>query len=65
MITFYSTHCPKCTILEKKLKEKNIQYVENNDAQTMLSLGFTQVPILDVDGVIYDFNGAIKWIQTM
>ena len=25
-ITFYSTHCPKCVVLEKKLKEKNIDY---------------------------------------
>ena len=64
MVILYSTHCPKCTILEKKLEEKSVKYVEINDSQLMIEKGFTQVPMLEVDGQIFDFNGAIKWITT-
>ena len=31
MIKMYSTHCPKCKILETKLKQKNIEYEECTD----------------------------------
>ena len=31
MVTLYSTHCPRCLVLEKKLKQKNISYQEVND----------------------------------
>lgn len=64
MVIFYSTHCPKCTILEKKLKDKGIEYEEINDKQIMIDKGFMQVPMLEVDGQIFDFNGAIRWIAT-
>ena len=30
-VILYSTHCPKCCVLEKKLKQKNISYDEVND----------------------------------
>lgn len=29
-ITLYSTGCPKCKVLKKKLEEKGIKYTENN-----------------------------------
>ena len=64
MVIFYSTHCPKCTILEKKLKDNGIEYTEINDPKIMLDKGFLQVPMLEVDGQIFDFNGAIRWIAT-
>lgn len=61
-IILYSTHCPKCNILEKKLKEKNISYTEVNDVDEMLNKGFTEMPMLEVNGHIFDFVGAIKWV---
>ena len=62
-IILYSTHCPKCTILEKKLKDKGVIYDEVNDVDTMIGLGFTEVPVLVVDGKIMGFSEAIKWIM--
>ena len=62
MIILYSTHCPKCNILEKKLKEKNIDYIENNNTDEMIAKGFMEVPMLEIDGVIMNFGKAIKWI---
>ena len=35
-IILYSTHCPRCNVLEKKLKTKNISYEEINDLKKEL-----------------------------
>mgnify|MGYP002524297448 CR=1 FL=1 len=63
MVTFYSTHCPKCNILEKKLKASNIDYTENNDVDVMLSKDILTAPALEVDGEIYTFTQAVKWLK--
>ena len=63
MPTLYSTHCPKCQILEKKLKQKGIDYNEINDIQQMLDMGLKSVPWLEVDGQMMDFNQANQWIN--
>ena len=63
MVTLYSTHCPKCQILEKKLAQKSIEYVEVNDTQQMLDMNLKSVPWLEVDGQMMDFNQANKWIN--
>lgn len=38
-VIFYSTHCPKCKVLEIKLNQKNIKYTENDNVEEMLALG--------------------------
>lgn len=48
-ITFYSTHCPKCKVIESKLKQAGLEYTEVNDVNEMLQLGFRTAPILKVD----------------
>lgn len=63
MIIFYSTHCPKCKILELKLKQKSIEYEENNNVDEMLHKGITSAPCLEVDGELLDFGKAVKWIN--
>lgn len=63
MVTFHSTHCPKCNVLEKKLKSANIEYVENNDVDIMLSKGLANAPALEVDDKIYSFSEAVEWIK--
>ena len=63
MPTLFSTGCPKCQILEKKLAQKGIEYVEINDVKQMLSKGLLSAPWLEVDGVMMDFSQANKWIN--
>lgn len=63
MVTLYSTKCSKCNIVEKKLKEKNIEYFENNNVNQMLEMGLSTVPWLEVNGEMMDFNQAVKWIN--
>ena len=64
-ITLYSTHCPKCNVLKKKLKTKNIEYEEVNDVEIMKEKGYLTVPILEVDGESMDFKKASDWINTL
>ena len=64
-ITLFSTHCPKCNVLEKKLKAKNIEYEEVNDVEIMKEKGYLTVPILEVDGESMDFKRASDWINTL
>ncbi len=62
-IIFYSTHCPKCKILETKMKNKNINYTENNDVNSMLAKGIKSAPYLEIDGELYDFKKAVEWVN--
>lgn len=62
-IILYSTNCPKCTILKKKLNKKQIVYTEINNIELMQELGINQVPILDVGGKLYNFKQANDWVE--
>ncbi len=63
MVKMYTTGCPRCNVLKKKLDEKGVQYEMITDKDIMMSKGFSVVPILEVDGGIMDFTEAIKWIN--
>lgn len=62
-IIFYSTHCPRCKVIESKLAKKGIKYEERNDVQEMLALGLKSAPALSVDGELMDFKAANDWIN--
>ena len=62
-IILYSTGCPKCNSLKRKLADKNIEYVEKNDVDEMLSLGIEQVPVLSLNGELLTFVEANEWIN--
>lgn len=63
-IILYSTHCPRCNVLEKKLKQKNISYEEVNNIGIMKEKGYMSVPVLEVDGMSMDFKIANDWINS-
>lgn len=63
VVTLYSTHCPKCNVLEKKLKQKDISYEEVNDIEIMKEKGYLSVPVLEVDGIGMDFKEAVDWVN--
>jgi hypothetical protein len=49
-------------VLESKLNQKGISYEEVNDVKIMREKGFMSAPNLEVNGVVYDFKEAVKWI---
>ena len=63
MITLYSTNCPRCKVLEKKMERSGIQYETNTSIDDMVALGMTQAPMLAVDGKLLDFAAANEWIN--
>ena len=65
MITLFSTNCPKCKILEKKLTQKNIPYTINYDIDEIIDKGYMTVPILKVDNNYMDFGLAVKWVNNI
>lgn len=62
-IILYSAGCPKCKILENKLKAKNISYETITDKDEMLKRGLTEVPILKIKNKLLGFFEANNWIN--
>lgn len=62
-IVLYSTGCPRCEVLKKKLTNANISFVTESDTNVMIEKGFTDVPILDVNGECMNFVEANNWIN--
>jgi hypothetical protein len=50
-------------VLELKLKQKGIDYEENNNVEEMMANGFKEAPKLEVDGIAMDFKQAVDWIK--
>ena len=63
MITLYTTHCPKCKVIEEKLAGKGIEYTEVTDVTVMQKLGFKAAPVMEVDGKYLNFSDANRWIM--
>lgn len=63
MVTLYSTGCPACKVLKKKLDTAGIIYQENNSTEEMSILGIARVPALMVDGSLLSFAEANQWIN--
>ncbi len=62
-ITLYTTHCPKCVVLEKKLNQKQIEFDICDDIEIMEQKGFMTAPMLEVNNDIMDFGKAVEWIN--
>ena len=64
-VVLYSTNCPKCKVIEKKLQMKNIKYSVCTDINEMLMKGLRSAPWLEIDGKLYDFAQANQEINKM
>ena len=62
-ITLYTTDCPKCKILEKKLDAKNITYKKVTNIEEIIMTGFLSSPILKVDDKFMPFTESIYWVN--
>lgn len=62
-IILYSNHCPQCMILENILKTKKLEYTIFTDEDEMIKMGFKSMPMLSVNGNIYNFSEALEWVK--
>lgn len=61
----YSTGCPRCKVLEEKLKQKQINFEINNNTEEMLKLNITNVPVLKIEDKLLDFVDAVKYVNSL
>lgn len=62
-VVLYTTHCPKCTVLQKKLDQSNISYEVCDNIDDMIELGYQTAPLLKVEDRIYKFKEAVDWVN--
>ena len=62
-VILYSTDCPKCSVLETKLNQKNIEYKTIRDIDLMVKKGFMNMPVLEVNGEVMEFKEAVGWVN--
>lgn len=62
-VVLYSTNCPRCSVLKKKLESKGIDFSVCTDVDKMVEMGFMEAPTLVVDGERMDFAKANRWIN--
>lgn len=65
MLKLYSTGCPKCKVLKSKLDSKQIDYTIIEDIEVMKNKGFNSLPVLEVDGTMYEFREAVNYINNL
>lgn len=67
MVTLYTTHCPMCGVLEKKLRGAKIEFDTVDDKDTVVNIGrenkIMSAPILKVDDKVMNFTDAVKWVN--
>lgn len=65
-MTLFTTGCPKCKILEKKLTDKGIEFEKCEDVARMTELGFVSLPVLeDGDGKRMTYFEAVKFVNSL
>lgn len=66
-ITLYTTHCPKCVMLEKLLKNNDLEFEIVDDVEQVLDIadknGIMSAPILVVNNNVMTYNTATEWIK--
>lgn len=64
-VILYSNGCPKCEVLKRKLRAKNISYTTSPDFELLENLKIDTLPVLVVNSILYPtFEDAIKWVDS-
>ena len=64
MVKLYSTHCPQCIMLENMLKQKKVKYeLVKTTLENVEAMGYSAVPLLEVEGKILNFNEGMSWVR--
>lgn len=64
-MTLYTTNCPKCKMLKRKLDELGLDYKLCDDVDLMGKLGFMEAPMLEVSGEYLNFVDAVMALDKM
>ena len=64
-VKLYTTHCPKCKILEERLNEKKVKYEVIDNIEELQKMNFKSDPNLEIDGKIYKYLDSIRYLNKM
>ena len=62
-VILYSTGCPKCAVLTKKLDMAGIAYDVITNVDEMTALGIKSAPMLRAGDELMDFAAANAWLR--
>jgi hypothetical protein len=62
-IVLYTTDCPKCRILERKMKDKGLTFKFEHNMNPIVERGFIFAPVLQVGDKFMEFGEAVKWVN--
>ena len=48
-VKLYTTHCPKCKILEERLNAKKVKYEVIDNIEELQKMNFKSVPNLEIE----------------
>ena len=66
MLRFLTIDCPRCDILEDKLKQKNIEFERINDQIWFNEQGINEFPLLELEsGERLNYFDAVKYINKL
>lgn len=69
MIVAYSTNCPKCRILKKKLETSGLDYEFIEDEAEVMKVAqehnIMEAPFTIIDGEVFNFSQTLKKMQEM
>lgn len=67
MITLYSSHCPKCIVLENQMKNKKLDFEVVTDENIYMPIAkeknIMSMPFAEIDGQIYNTIQLQKYIM--
>ena len=62
----YTTGCPKCKILEKKLNDKKVDFTTISDRDELIAAHIASVPVLKKpNGDMLDYFAAVKYVNSL
>lgn len=64
VIIYTVPDCGFCKVLKLKMDAKQISYQEINDIELLIEKGFTQAPVLEIDGTMKNYKQAMEWVKT-
>ena len=61
----YTTHCPRCEVLYKKLIDTGISFDVCEDVDCLIEMGYMTAPIWYDGEKYYTFEEALEWIKNL
>lgn len=62
-VTIYSTGCPRCKVLIRKLQDNKVTFSICDDISIMENKGIVSVPMLEWKGQLYNFSESVQLVN--